>query len=87
VEYLDEGSSTVAKDALHNYKIDGENKIKVVSSISCALAPLTRISIPRRSRSRGRHDRRMAWFDQLSAGFGVLERVHFVYYSTTLFFS
>ncbi|KAH8094643.1 hypothetical protein BXZ70DRAFT_1072599 [Cristinia sonorae] len=29
VEYLDEGSATVAKDALHNYKLDGENKIKI----------------------------------------------------------
>ncbi|KAF5366257.1 hypothetical protein D9758_005680 [Tetrapyrgos nigripes] len=29
VEYMDEGSSTVAKDALHNYKLDGENKIKI----------------------------------------------------------
>jgi len=29
VEYLDEGSATVAKDALHNYKLDGENKVKV----------------------------------------------------------
>lgn len=29
VEYLDEASATVAKDALHNYKLDGENKIKV----------------------------------------------------------
>ena len=29
MEYLDEGSATVAKDALHNYKLDGENKIKV----------------------------------------------------------
>ena len=29
VEYFDEGSATVAKDALHNYKLDGENKIKV----------------------------------------------------------
>lgn len=26
---MDEGSATVAKDALHNYKLDGENKIKV----------------------------------------------------------
>ncbi|KAF9777447.1 hypothetical protein BJ322DRAFT_1206600 [Thelephora terrestris] len=26
VEYLDEGSATVAKDALHNYKLDGENR-------------------------------------------------------------
>jgi hypothetical protein len=31
VEYVDENSSTAAKDALHNYKIDGENKIKVRS--------------------------------------------------------
>lgn len=30
VEYLDEASSSVAKDALHNYKLDGENKIKVL---------------------------------------------------------
>jgi len=29
VEYADEGSATVAKDALHNYKMDGENKIKI----------------------------------------------------------
>jgi len=29
VEYLDETSSGVAKDALHNYKLDGENKIKI----------------------------------------------------------
>ncbi|KAL0952054.1 hypothetical protein HGRIS_008692 [Hohenbuehelia grisea] len=29
VEYLDEGSAGVAKDALHNYKLDGENKIKI----------------------------------------------------------
>jgi len=36
VEYMDEGSAGVAKDALHNYKLDGENKIKVntVSSLS-----------------------------------------------------
>jgi hypothetical protein len=26
---MDEGSAGVAKDALHNYKLDGENKIKV----------------------------------------------------------
>ncbi|PBK88938.1 hypothetical protein ARMGADRAFT_1084048 [Armillaria gallica] len=31
LEYLDEESSGVAKDALHNYKLDGENKIKVHS--------------------------------------------------------
>ena len=35
VEYLDEGSATVAKDALHNYKLDGENKIKVKSLTQC----------------------------------------------------
>jgi len=29
VEYMDEGSATVAKDALHNYKLDGESKIKI----------------------------------------------------------
>ncbi|KIY52004.1 RNA-binding domain-containing protein [Fistulina hepatica ATCC 64428] len=29
VEYYDEDSATAAKDALHNYKMDGENKIKV----------------------------------------------------------
>ncbi|KIJ66541.1 hypothetical protein HYDPIDRAFT_109590 [Hydnomerulius pinastri MD-312] len=29
VEYVDEGSAGVAKDALHNYKLDGENKIKI----------------------------------------------------------
>jgi hypothetical protein len=29
VEYIDEGSATVAKEALHNYKLDGEQKIKV----------------------------------------------------------
>ncbi|KIL71203.1 hypothetical protein M378DRAFT_182784 [Amanita muscaria Koide BX008] len=29
VEYFDESSATVAKDALHNYKLDGENKIKI----------------------------------------------------------
>ena len=28
---MDEGSATVAKEALHNYKLDGENKIKVGS--------------------------------------------------------
>lgn len=29
VEYTDEASSTVAREALHNYKIDEENKMKV----------------------------------------------------------
>ena len=35
VEFVDEASATVAKDALHNYKLDGENKIKVCPSIAC----------------------------------------------------
>ena len=29
VEYFDAGSATAAKDALHNYKLDEENKIQV----------------------------------------------------------
>jgi len=29
VEYVDETTAGVAKDALHNYKLDGENKIKI----------------------------------------------------------
>jgi len=29
VEYADEDSATKAKDALHNYKVDGETKIKI----------------------------------------------------------
>lgn len=29
VEYMDENSASAAKDALHNYKLDGEGKIKV----------------------------------------------------------
>jgi len=29
VEFVDDGSAGVAKDALHNYKLDGENKIKI----------------------------------------------------------
>lgn len=33
VEYMDEGSATMAKDALHNYKLDGENKIKVCAAL------------------------------------------------------
>jgi hypothetical protein len=32
VEYGDEASATIAKEALHNYKLDGEVKMKV-----CAL--------------------------------------------------
>ncbi|KAG6380657.1 RNA dependent RNA polymerase-domain-containing protein [Boletus reticuloceps] len=41
VEYLDEGSAGVAKDALHNYKLDGENKIKACP-LYIALLVLTR---------------------------------------------
>ena len=37
VEYMDEGSATVAKDALHNYRLDGETKVKV-STFSQLLA-------------------------------------------------
>ncbi|QRW04206.1 RNA recognition motif protein [Ceratobasidium sp. AG-Ba] len=29
VEFVDENTATVAKDALHNYKLDGEGKIKI----------------------------------------------------------
>lgn len=39
VEYADEASSTVAKDALHNFKIDGETKMKV-GLRACALSLL-----------------------------------------------
>jgi hypothetical protein len=42
VEYLDEGSATVAKDALHNFKLDGENKIKVTVHLVLSLT----ISLP-----------------------------------------
>lgn len=35
VEFVDEGSAGVAKDALHNYKLDGENKIKVRLAFPC----------------------------------------------------
>ncbi|RXW17685.1 hypothetical protein EST38_g8169 [Candolleomyces aberdarensis] len=36
VEFMDEGSAGVAKDALHNYKLDGENKIKVLTAVPLA---------------------------------------------------
>jgi U2 small nuclear ribonucleoprotein B'' len=29
VEFADEATATVAKEALHNFKIDGETKMKV----------------------------------------------------------
>lgn len=42
VEYIDESSAGVAKDALHNYKLDGENKIKVrFHSVVCLLLILS----------------------------------------------
>jgi U2 small nuclear ribonucleoprotein B'' len=41
VEYIDEGSAGVAKDALHNYKLDGENKIKVCSLLFLVAQSLT----------------------------------------------
>jgi hypothetical protein len=37
VEFMDEGSATVAKEALHNYKLDGENKIKVCPQFTFSL--------------------------------------------------
>lgn len=52
VEFLDEQSATVAKDALHNYKLDGENKIKVCYNDGLMSSPpLT--TLYDRSRSRG----------------------------------
>lgn len=45
VEYLDEGSATVAKDALHNYKLDGENKIKVRGAVVVSRTELTRLRV------------------------------------------
>jgi len=44
VEYLDEGSATVAKDALHNYKLDGENKIKVRPFTQCPRSMISTLS-------------------------------------------
>lgn len=44
MEYFDEGSATVAKDALHNYKLDGENKIKVrLHLLSVSVLTLTTV--------------------------------------------
>ena len=47
MEYSDEGSATVAKDALHNYKLDGENKIKVRASlvVQCIVLTILRVQI------------------------------------------
>lgn len=44
VEYTDEASSTVAKDALHNYKLDGENKIKVRFTSASQPSPISLFS-------------------------------------------
>jgi U2 small nuclear ribonucleoprotein B'' len=46
VEFVDEGSAGVAKDALHNYKLDGENKIKVRHFSSFAVRKHQLISVP-----------------------------------------
>jgi hypothetical protein len=43
IEYIDERSATVAKEALHNYKIDGENKIKVCT-LNCLRLELIHLS-------------------------------------------
>lgn len=54
VEYVDEGSASVAKDALHNYKLDGENKIKVrILSRSLSIS-LTHKSLRSHSRENDR---------------------------------
>ena len=44
IEYMDERSATVAKDALHNYKIDGENKIKV-RTLNCLVLELIQLCL------------------------------------------
>jgi hypothetical protein len=46
VEYVDENSSTTAKDALHNFKIDGENKIKVQPAPLPALVASADVASP-----------------------------------------
>ena len=46
VEFVDEASATVAKDALHNYKLDGENKIKVRIYVAPSLCELLLIPMP-----------------------------------------
>ena len=43
VEFSDEGAATTAKDALHNFKIDGETKMKVRPAVLFAV-PLTMIA-------------------------------------------
>jgi U2 small nuclear ribonucleoprotein B'' len=55
VEFADETTSAVAKDALHNFRIDGEHKIKASVLPRRAQPELTGIS--RRSRLRGRRSR------------------------------
>jgi hypothetical protein len=44
VEYLDEGSATIAKDALHNFKLE-DNKIKVLRFFLIIRLVLTRPQI------------------------------------------
>lgn len=39
VEYADEESATVAKEALHNFKIDGETKMKVSTPVVMRNSP------------------------------------------------
>lgn len=46
VEYADEAGASVAKDALHNYKLDGENKIKVPSSQLLLLMHILTFAFP-----------------------------------------
>ena len=44
VEFVDEASATTAKEQLHNYKLDGENKIKVDSVLALLLFLLIALS-------------------------------------------
>jgi RNA recognition motif-containing protein len=63
VEFVDEAASAVAKDALHNFRIDGEHKIKVRAApapTSVVLTAFRRRSPSRGRRSRRRHYRRFA---------------------------
>jgi hypothetical protein len=73
VEYADEASATAAKDALHNFKIDGETKMKVGSLPGCLVASIVRVLkwIVRRSRSPGsrpskRHEDQRSLFGWVS---------------------
>ena len=46
VEYADEGSSQVAREALHNYKIDDDHKMKVCSLFAGHAQTLTTLLFP-----------------------------------------